>query len=62
MSGQLLHKDEVFVHVSHKNGYEGPMLVEEEGFLAGSPLVRILQVIRQWACRAAVVICCVLLI
>ena len=39
MSGLLLHKDDVFVHVSHKHGYEGPMLVEEEGFLAGSPLV-----------------------
>ena len=39
VSGLLLHKDDVFVHVSHKHGYEGPMLVEEEGFLAGSPLV-----------------------
>lgn len=39
MSGLLLHKDDVFVHVSHKHGYEGPMLVEEEGLLAGSPLV-----------------------
>jgi hypothetical protein len=39
VSGLLLHKDDVFMHVSHKHGYEGPMLVEEEGFLAGSPLV-----------------------
>ncbi|CAK0783285.1 hypothetical protein CVIRNUC_006484 [Coccomyxa viridis] len=38
VSGQLLHKDDVFVHVSHRDGYEGPMPVEEEGFLAGSPL------------------------
>lgn len=42
VSGQLLHKDDVFVHVSHRDGYEGPMPVEEEGFLAGSPLVCIL--------------------
>ena len=39
MSGLLLHKDDVFVHVSHREGYEGPMTVEEEGFLAGSPMV-----------------------
>ncbi len=39
MSGLLLHKDDVFVHVSHREGYEGPMSVEEEGFLAGSPMV-----------------------
>ena len=40
VSGLLLHKDDVFVHVSHRDGYEGPMTVEEEGFLAGSPMVR----------------------
>lgn len=39
MSGLLLHKDDVFVHVSHREGYEGPMTVEEEGFLADSPMV-----------------------
>lgn len=39
VSGLLLHKDDVFVHVSHRDGYEGPMTVEEEGFLAGSPMV-----------------------
>ncbi len=39
ISGLLLHKDDVFVHVSHREGYEGPMSVEEEGFLAGSPMV-----------------------
>ena len=40
VSGLLLHKDDVFVHVSHQEGYEGPMSVEDEGFLAGTPMVR----------------------
>ena len=58
VSGQLLHKDDVFVHVSHKDGYEGPMPVEEEGFLAGSPLVgMLLSQTAMTACRAAVAIC-----
>ena len=56
VSGLLLHKDDVFVHVSHREGYEGPMSVEEEGFLAGSPMVCPFSCeLSRWCCVVATV-------